>query len=228
MIYVHKRERERERERERTKTKWKIYKLTNLTLFAALLEDVPMGCKDSVLPQPLLKNQNVNCHTYEQNTNKPYKDNLCLLRALALHLHGNETLEEETSKIFNFFLNNCGEADPSKFQCLHMTDTPKVEEMLQFKVLPYDITLVGGDLVGELARRSIQKFEKSVKFLRYNNHVCYVSDMNSFSKSFRCSTCDTIFSKTGNLERHLITCSERVKHIYPKNVYQLRETLSKS
>ena len=49
--------------------------------------------------------------------------------------------------------------------------------------------------------------------------------MNSFFKSFRCSTCDTIFSKTGNLERHLITCSEQVKHIYPKNVYQSRETL---
>ena len=49
--------------------------------------------------------------------------------------------------------------------------------------------------------------------------------MNSFFKSFRCSSCDTIFSKTGNLERHLITSSERVKHIYPKNVYQLRKTL---
>ena len=29
----------------------------------------------------------------------------------------------------------------------------------------------------------------------------------------------------GNLERHLVTCSDRVKDIYPKNVYQLRETL---
>ena len=27
------------------------------------------------------------------------------------------------------------------------------------------------------------------------------------------------------MERHLVTCSERVKHIYPKNVYELRETL---
>ena len=49
--------------------------------------------------------------------------------------------------------------------------------------------------------------------------------MNSLFKSFRCSTLDAIFSETENLERHLITCSERVKHIYPKNVYQLRETL---
>ena len=44
-------------------------------------------------------------------------------------------------------------------------------------------------------------------------------------KAFRCPTCDTYFQKTGNLERLLVSCSERVKHIYPKNVYQLRETL---
>ena len=28
----------------------------------------------------------------------------------------------------------------------------------------------------------------------------------------------------GTLERHLVTCSDRVKLIYPKNVYELRET----
>ena len=82
-----------------------------------------------------------------------------------------------------------------------------------------------GELIGELARRRIQKFEKSVKLLRYNNHICYVNDMNSFFKSFRCSTYDTIFLKTVSLERHLIRCIERVKHIYPKTLYLLGETL---
>ena len=82
-----------------------------------------------------------------------------------------------------------------------------------------------GELIGELARRSIQKFEKGVKLSRYSNHICYVSSMNSFFKFFRCCTCDTTFSMSGSFERHLITCSERVKHLYPKNVYQLRETL---
>ena len=53
--------------RERANTKWKFCKLTNLTVFAALLKDVPMGCKDSALPELLLKNQNVNCLTYEQD-----------------------------------------------------------------------------------------------------------------------------------------------------------------
>ena len=72
--------------RERANTNWKFYKLTNLTVFAALLKDVPLGCRDSVLPETLLNYQNVKCPTYEHNTKKPYKDNLCLFRALALHL----------------------------------------------------------------------------------------------------------------------------------------------
>ena len=94
--------------RERANTKWKFYKLTNLTVFAALLKDVPMGCKDCLLPEQLLKNQTVYRLTFEKNTRKPYNDNLCLFRAVALHLLGNERSEEETSKIFKLFLNNLG------------------------------------------------------------------------------------------------------------------------
>ena len=106
-----------------------------------------------------------------------------------------------------------------------MTDILKVEDLLQLNLLPDDIDFVYGELIGKLARRYIQKLEKSVKLLRHYNHIRYVSNMNSFFKSFSCSTCNAIFSKAGNLERHLITCSERVQLIYPKNVYQLGETL---
>ena len=153
-----------------------------------------------VLPEPPLRNCNVNCFTFERNTTQPYNDNLCLFRALALHLHGNEKLEEETSKFFNLFLNNCGEADPSKFQGVHMTDIPKFGDLLQLNIFLYDIDFVDGELIGELCRRSVQKFEKSVKLLRCNNHICYVNNTNALFKALRCTTCETFFSKTGNLE----------------------------
>ena len=152
-----------------------------------------MGCKGTVLPEPLLRNCNVNCLTFERITVQPYNDNLCLFRTVSLHLNGNERLEEETSKVFKLFLNNCGEGDPSKFQGVHMTDIPKVEEMLQLNIFLYDIDFVDGKLIVERAQRSIQKFEKSVKLLRYNNHICYLSAMNCLFKSFHCSTCDTLF-----------------------------------
>ena len=58
--------------KERSNTKWRFFKLTNLTIFAALLGDIPMGCKDAILPECLLKNHTVNCLTFE----KKYKKNL--------------------------------------------------------------------------------------------------------------------------------------------------------
>ena len=210
--------------REKTNTKWKIWKLTNLELFASLLKAVPMGCKYTVLPEPLLRNCDVNCLTFERKTRQPY-DNLCLFRALALHFHVNEKLKKETSKTFNLFLDHSEEGDVSKFQGVHLNDIPKVEDLLQLNIFLYDIDFVDWVLIGELARRSIQEFEKSVKRLRYNNDICYVNNINALFKVFRCTTCDTFFSKTGNLERHLVSCSDRVEHIYAKNVYELRETL---
>ena len=115
--------------RERVNTKWKFLKLTNVAIFAALPKDIPMGCKDAVLPEPLLKNRTVNCLTFEQNTRQPYNDNLCLFRALCLHLHGNERLEEETNKLFNLYLQKKDGIEPASFQGVCMGDIPTVEEI---------------------------------------------------------------------------------------------------
>ena len=52
-----------------------------------------------------------------------------------------------------------------------------------------------------------------------------MSNINAVFQAFRCPNCDTFFGRAFNLERHLTTCSERVKNVYPRNVYQIRETL---
>ena len=100
--------------RERANKKWKFHRLKKLTIFAVFFKDVPMGCEDTVLPEPLLKNHKVNCLTFERITREPYNDNLYLFRALALHLHGNEKLEEEISEISNLFLKYSEEGDLPK------------------------------------------------------------------------------------------------------------------
>ena len=89
----------------------------------------------------------------------------------------------------------------------------------------YDIDIVDGNIIGELARRSVQKFENTVRLLRYNNHICYLNNINAVFQSYRCPNCDTFSNRAFNLERHLTTCSERRKNIYPRIVYQIRETL---
>ena len=83
-----------------------------------------------------------------------------------------------------------------------MTDILEVEDLLQLNIFLYDIDFVDGELIGELCRRSIQKPEKSVELLRYKNHICYVNNINALFKAFRCTTCDTFISRTGNRERY--------------------------
>ena len=106
-----------------------------------------------------------------------------------------------------------------------MNDFPIVEDLLTLNILLYDIDIVDGNIVGELAGRSVQKYQNTVRLLRYNNHICYVNNINAVFQSFRCPNCDTFFSRAFNLERHLTTCSERVKIVYPLDIYQIRETL---
>ena len=81
-------------------------------------------------------------------------------------------------------------------------------------------------MIGEYARRSVGKLSNTIRLLHHNSHFCYVSRINALFKAYRCAWCGLIIEKkTGNLERHLTTCKERVKQTFPKNVYQLRETL---
>ena len=211
--------------RERMNTKWRFYKLTNLTVFAALLKDVPMGCKDAVLSEPLLKNHTINFLTFEQNTRQPYNDNLCLFRALALHMHGYQRLEEETSKLFNLFINKMDGLNTNQFQGVHMNDIPTVEDLLTLNILLYDIDIVDENIVGERARRNVQKSENTVRLLRNNNHIWYVNNIYAVFQSFRCPNCDTFLNRTFNFERPLTTCSERVENVYPKSLHQTEETL---
>ena len=106
-----------------------------------------------------------------------------------------------------------------------MDDTPSVEDIAGINIFIHDIDLIDGAMVGELARRSIKNYKKNVQLIQYNSHICNVDIIHALFKAFHCPTCDTYFQKTGNLERYLVRCSERVKHVYQKNVHQLRETL---
>ena len=106
-----------------------------------------------------------------------------------------------------------------------MDNLPVVEDVVEINIFIYDINIEDGDFVGELARRSIGKYENTVKLLRYNNHIIYVNNIDNFFKCFRCPTCHTVLNKADQFNKHLLRCKDRIKNIHPKNVYTLRETL---
>ena len=173
------------------------------------------------------------CRTTEKHPNhcllsdkdkQPYKDHLCLFRALTMYLNGHSKVDAHTSQLFTEFISKSG-YDPKNFHGMSIDDLPLVEGIIERNIFIYDFDFHEGEYVGELARRRIGKFEKTVKLLRFNNHIIHTNDIDSFVKCFRCPSCDCFFNISKNCNRHLMTCKDRVRHIYPNNVYTLPETL---
>ena len=183
-----------------------------------------MDCKDAVLPEPQLKNCSISCLTSEENTRQPYNDNLCLFRALALHLHGNQRLEEK-SVTFNLFINRVYGLSPYQFQGVHM-NIEIVEDLPTLKIQLYDLDFVDGKIIGELARRSVQNYGNTVRLLRYNNHKCCVSDINAVFNLF-IALIVTLFSKEHSIwsDIHLHTVNEK-KYYSIQGTYIKPEKLS--
>ena len=203
--------------RERTNTKWRFYKLTNLVVFAVLLKDVPLGCKDAVLPEALLRKGTINCLSYEEQTRQPYNDISVPFSCACSPLQGNQRLEEEFSTLFFLFISRKDGLSTDQFQGVRMNDHSIVEDLVTLNILLYDKGKVFGNNIGDFARRSVQKYGNTVRRLTYNNHICYVNNINAVLQSFP-------FNRTFNLGRQLTTCNERVKNVYLKNVYKTQKT----
>ena len=100
-----------------------------------------------------------------------------------------------------------------------MKDITVVEDIVRVDIFLYDLDLVDGSVIGELARRSVGKHSNTLRLLRYNSHICHVSNSNALFKGYRCPSCDQSIEKVQHLERLLTTCKERVKHVISKDCF---------
>ena len=190
-------------------TKWQFYKLINLTVWAVLLKNVPIGCKNAVLPKPLRRSHPINCFRYEANARQPDNFKLCLFRALALNLSATQRLEGNTAETFSLFSSRLEGQSPTQLQGVNMNDILSDENLLTINIPLYDINIANGKLSESLL---LCRNMRNVQKLRFNNHICYVIDNITVFQSNYCPNFDTFFNRTSNLERTSTSCSERVKH----------------
>ena len=87
-----------------------------------------------------------------------------------------------------------------------MDDIPTVKDIVQGGILLYDVNIVDGSMIGELARRSVGKHSNTVRLLPYISHICYVSNINGVFKACRYPSCHDFVEKAQHLEGHLTTC----------------------
>ena len=73
---------------------------------------------------------------------QPYKDHLCLFRALTMCLHGHSYLDAHTIQLFTQFITKSKD-DPKKFRGVSIDDLPLVEGIVERNIIIYDFELRG-------------------------------------------------------------------------------------
>ena len=91
-----------------------------------------------------------------------------------------------------------------------------MEVLIQVSLFLYNIGCFDGAMIGEPARTSVGKPSNTVRLLRYNSHICYVSIINALFKTYCHPSCDVINFKGGKLERHSTNCKERFEQYFCK------------
>ena len=121
---------------------------------------------------------------------------------------------------FNLFKRRRDGLSPSQFQRLHTNDMQFSEDLLLLIVLLYDLYFVELNIAG----RIVQKNQIIVKLLTYNDHTQFLRNIFAGFHTSLARIVTFLSTRAHNQERHLTTCSERVKNVYPRNVNQIRET----
>ena len=145
--------------------------------FAAMLKNIPLGSPDSVLGEPLLRHAQVSCLLSNKDS-ELYNDRLCLFRALA-YLNGHNDLNSNTVRHLKEFITKSG-YDPKSFHGVTVKELPVVEEIEQRSNFIHDFDVQEGNYVGELARRIIGTFGKTVILLQCHDHVIHINDTEFF------------------------------------------------
>ena len=66
---------------------------------------------------------------------------------------------------FISFINRVDGLSPKQFKRVHMNDIPVFEDLRTFNILFYDMDIVIGNIIGELAKQSVQKYKITVTLL---------------------------------------------------------------
>ncbi len=229
--------------RNRPNTKWTVAAVTNVTFYINKLA-YQIGAGEVRLPEFIHNNKAIIKLTRNRNNGRPYKDKLCFFRCLALHNGASQiNLERDTKYYYEKYL----EAYPNggNFAGIVLEELPNLERLFGLNIQVYSLVEQKDDsdndddddddhveddadgrpigdaaVRAELVWRSRSKFKETMSLNLFGSHFSFITDLQLYSKFYRCSKCDTIFQKAYRLKRHEMTCDGNVKHIFPGGAYK--------
>ena len=210
---------------QRANSKWVVDMITNVTWFVWKLRDHPIG-RGKYLPGYTTEKGGIDALENDRNTGRPYEDNLCSFRCLALH-NGCHTknLERDTKHYYE------------KYRGVKLGELDELEKLYEVNIKVYslaptqshgeddEVNEERADIAATPVRRSHRKYPSTLYLNLYENHFSYIKDLTRYSKSFCCSSCGKYWKRASDLWQHEQTCDGKVQLKYPGGAYHVPKTV---
>lgn len=220
----------------RPNSKWVVDQVTNVTFFIEKLRGHPIG-RGTDLPSYLTDNGSLLPLDRDLISGKPYTDNLCFLRALAVH---NGCLPKNLERDTKHYYERYREELPEKkeFCGVKLTELPNLEHLFEVNLFVYSLQPTkpdGGEgeddtpkedeystseIAAQLNHRSLCHYPSTLYLNLYYNHFSFIKNMKKYAKSYCCSRCGTYWKHVAMLNRHERTCEAKVHYQFLGGSYK--------
>ena len=202
--------------RQRPDTKWIPVVVTNVR-FLVTSTFYPLG--QGQLPDYLMRKDSLYPLVKNQNNGKPFKDNLCAFRCLALHRgHNIQSIEGPAKRLYREW----NEETVEDFQGLSIEEFPEFETRFEVNLEVYNLTEDG---FAWSVYKSRGQHQTTMYVNLHENHMSYIRDFAMYAHKYQCQTCQRHFDHAGNLHRHQKSCTNKTKFVYPGGFHCVRENI---
>ncbi|XP_063687079.1 uncharacterized protein LOC134820563 [Bolinopsis microptera] len=200
-------------------SKFSFIRITNVTFFLSKVLRCPIGSATEF--PPYLKNTQGLISLVSNKRGKPYTDNLCFFRCLALFQGAKVTaLEKKTKELFEQYIRDM-RLVVSEFEGVSLNDLEDASRIFEMGVFVYAQNESG---VTEHVFRSLR--EDNIMYLNlYKKHFSFIKDLCKFSRSFRCTHCSKLFPSSYRQRRHTATCDAATRDIYTGGSFEPNRTI---
>ena len=201
---------------QRLNSKWVVDLVPNVTWFVWKIRDHPIS-RGKYLPGYIVDNTGITPLDRNIQRGKPYEDNLCFFRCLALH-NGCHTknLERDTQYYYQQY-RDAG-LGKKKFHGVKLSELDELEKLYEVNIQVYSLAPTQSqsededneentpEIAATLLRRSHSHYSSTLYLNLYENHFSHIKDLARYSKSFCCSRCGKYWKDMCKCQRHEKTC----------------------